>query len=150
MSNSVRPYRQQPTRVLHPQDSPGKNTGVGCYFLLHLDFKVPVKLTTTMEGEGKRKKKKSKSIYRIRSQNIRIINVFFWVTAVRVLSLSGSHSLPHLPRMPSHCANLGPAVETAHILIWSYSCMFLPLMSTAIRTSGFSFVGALNDLLYIK
>ena len=58
MSNSVRPYRQQPTRVLHPQDSPGKNTGVGCYFLLHLDFKVPVKLTTTMEGEGKRKKKK--------------------------------------------------------------------------------------------
>ena len=25
---------QQPTRVLHPWDSPGKNTGVGCHFLL--------------------------------------------------------------------------------------------------------------------
>ena len=34
MSDSVRPYRQQPTRLHHPWDSPGKNTGVGCHFLL--------------------------------------------------------------------------------------------------------------------
>ena len=34
MSNSVQPHRQQPTRFLHPWDSPGKNTGVGCHFLL--------------------------------------------------------------------------------------------------------------------
>ena len=34
MSDSVRPYRQQPTRLLCPWDSPGKNTGVGCHFLL--------------------------------------------------------------------------------------------------------------------
>ena len=34
MSNSVRPHRQQPTRLCRPQDSPGKNTGVGCHFLL--------------------------------------------------------------------------------------------------------------------
>ena len=34
MSNSVRPYRWQPTRLPHPWDSPGKNTGVGCHFLL--------------------------------------------------------------------------------------------------------------------
>ena len=34
MSNSVRPQRQQPTRLLHPWASPGKNTGVGCHFLL--------------------------------------------------------------------------------------------------------------------
>ena len=34
MSNSVRPHRQQPTRLPHPWDSPGKNTGVGCHFLL--------------------------------------------------------------------------------------------------------------------
>ena len=34
MSNSVRPRRQQPTRLPHPWDSPGKNTGVGCHFLL--------------------------------------------------------------------------------------------------------------------
>ena len=27
-------FRQQPTRLLCPWDSPGKNTGVGCHFLL--------------------------------------------------------------------------------------------------------------------
>ena len=34
VSNSVRPHRQQPTRLSHPWDSPGRNTGVGCHFLL--------------------------------------------------------------------------------------------------------------------
>ena len=29
-----RPQRQQPTRLPRPWDSPGKNTGVGCHFLL--------------------------------------------------------------------------------------------------------------------
>ena len=28
------PHRQQPTRLLRPWDSPGKNTGMGCHFLL--------------------------------------------------------------------------------------------------------------------
>ena len=34
MSDSVQPHRQQPTRLHRPWDSPGKNTGVGCHFLL--------------------------------------------------------------------------------------------------------------------
>ena len=34
MSDSVRPHRWQPTRLPCPWDSPGKNTGVGCHFLL--------------------------------------------------------------------------------------------------------------------
>ena len=34
MSDSVWPRRRQPTRLPHPWDSPGKNTGVGCHFLL--------------------------------------------------------------------------------------------------------------------
>ena len=34
MSDSVRPHRQKPTRLPCPWDSPGKNTGVGCHFLL--------------------------------------------------------------------------------------------------------------------
>ena len=34
MSDSVRPHRWQPTRLPHPWDSPDKNTGVGCHFLL--------------------------------------------------------------------------------------------------------------------
>ena len=34
VSNSVRHHRHQPTRLPHPWDSPGKNNGVGCHFLL--------------------------------------------------------------------------------------------------------------------
>ena len=34
MSDSVRPHRRQPTSLSRPWDSPGKNTGVGCNFLL--------------------------------------------------------------------------------------------------------------------
>ena len=33
-SDSVQPHRWQPTRLPHPWDSPGKNSGVGCHFLL--------------------------------------------------------------------------------------------------------------------
>ena len=31
----TRPHRRKPTRLPRPWDSPGKNTGVGCHFLLH-------------------------------------------------------------------------------------------------------------------
>ena len=34
MSDILRPYGPQPTRVLYPWDSPGTNTRVGCYSLL--------------------------------------------------------------------------------------------------------------------
>jgi len=52
--------------------------------------------------------------------------------------------------MPSNIVLIsGPAVGAPQILIWSYSCVLLPPMSTAIRATEFSFVGALNVLLYI-
>ena len=34
VSDSVQPHRWQPTRLPRPWDSPGKNTRVGCHFLL--------------------------------------------------------------------------------------------------------------------
>ena len=34
VSGSVRPHRRQPTRLPRPWDSLGKNSGVGCHFLL--------------------------------------------------------------------------------------------------------------------
>ena len=34
VSDSVWPHRRQPTRLPRPRDSPGKNAGVGCHFLL--------------------------------------------------------------------------------------------------------------------
>ena len=39
---TLRPHRRQPTRLPRPWDSPGKNTGVGCHFLLQCR-KVKVK-----------------------------------------------------------------------------------------------------------
>ena len=43
MSDSVWPHRRQPTRLPHPWDSLGKNTGVGCHFLLQC-MKVKIKM----------------------------------------------------------------------------------------------------------
>ena len=39
---TLQPHRQQPTRLPRPWDSPVKNTGVGCHFLLQC-----------MKGKGK-------------------------------------------------------------------------------------------------
>ena len=45
MSNSMQPHRRQPTGLPRPWDSPGKNTGVGCHFLLQcMKVKMKVKL----------------------------------------------------------------------------------------------------------
>ena len=41
VSDSVRPHRQQPTRLPRPWDCPGKSTGVGCHCLLW-----PIRMTT--------------------------------------------------------------------------------------------------------
>jgi len=98
-------------------------------------------------GRGKSEKKNPKeSTKQVKTKNNKC---FSWVTAVRVFSLAGCHSPPHLPRRPSNTVlNSGPAVGEAQILIWSYSCVFLSPVSTAIRASVFSFVGALSVLLY--
>jgi len=76
---------------------------------------------------------------------------FLWVSAVRILFLSGSHSPPYLLKVPSNTVLIsGLAVGATQILIWSCSSVFYPPMSTAIYgTNAFSFVGALSNLLYI-
>ena len=108
---------------------------------------MPIKLTTTTEG-GRKRKKKSKRIYRT-SQNIRIINVCLESLLSEYFPALGV--TVHLTSLgcPPTLLISGPAVGTPQVLIWSYSCVFLPPMSTAVRASAFSFVGALNDLLYI-
>ena len=47
MSDSVRPHGLQPTRLLRPWDSAGKNTGVGCHCLLRVWTLTMKKLCTT-------------------------------------------------------------------------------------------------------
>ena len=51
VSDSVRPRRRQPTRLLCPWDSPGKNTGVGCHFLLRNIYWIPIK-TLRLKSKG--------------------------------------------------------------------------------------------------
>ena len=41
VSDSVRPYGLQPTRLLCPWDTAGKNTGVGCHALLQGNLPDP-------------------------------------------------------------------------------------------------------------
>ena len=75
---------------------------------------------------------------------------FSWVTAVSVLSIAGGHSPPRPPGVPSNTVLVsGPAVGATQTLIWSYFCVFLPPMYTAIGNSAFSFVGALSVLFYL-
>ena len=58
---------------------------------------VPIKATTTTKG-GKKGKKIQKNLQnKSKHKNNKC---FYWVTAVRVLSLIGSHSPPDLPRCP--------------------------------------------------
>ena len=56
--------------------------------------------------------------------------MFFLSHCCQSLSLAGSHSPPHLPRMPSNTVLVsGPAVGAAQILIWSTpvcSCLQCP------------------------
>ena len=111
-------------------------------------FHIANKIDNCNRGGGKELEKKSKRIYRT-SQNIRIIKFFLELLLSESFPSLGV-SPPYLPRMPSNTVLIsGPAVGAAQILIWSYSCVCLPPMSAAIRASMFSFVGALNGLLYI-
>ena len=44
MSNSLQPHGLEPTRLLHPWNFPGKNTGVGCHFLLLIQTQISIKM----------------------------------------------------------------------------------------------------------
>ena len=74
---------------------------------------MPIKLTTTTEGEKKRIKKKKKIQKNVQNKSKhKNDKCFSWVTAVRVLFLTGSHSLPHLPKIISSTVLIsGPACE---------------------------------------
>ena len=108
---------------------------------------MPIKSTTTTEGgnRGAEKGKKYKKIYK----TSRKISVFLESLLSESFPVQESQfTLP--PWMPSSTVLIsGPAVGAAQILIWSYSRVFVPSMSIAIRASVVSLVGALNGLLYI-
>ena len=53
VSDSSRPHGLQPTRLLCPWDSPGKNTGVGCHFFLQC-VKVKCESEVTQSSDPQR------------------------------------------------------------------------------------------------
>ena len=52
MSDSLRPHELQPTRLLRPQDPPGKSTGVGCHCLLQKHQRRHPKPLLLPQGSG--------------------------------------------------------------------------------------------------
>ena len=55
VSDSVRPHRRQPTRLPRLWDSPGKNTGVGCHFLLQcMKVKSESEVSHSVVSDSKR------------------------------------------------------------------------------------------------
>ena len=57
MSDSMRPHKRQPTRLRRPWDSPGRNTRVGCHFLLlrpspKMHVQLFAKMDSTAEACG--------------------------------------------------------------------------------------------------
>ena len=107
MSDSVWPYRQMPTRLPHPWDSPGKNTGVGCHFLLQC-----------MKGKGK-----GKSLSRVR------LLATPWTAAYQAPPSMGFSRQEYWSRVPlpspklifSACANK----TWLHYLNWSLHSPYL-------------------------
>ena len=75
------------------------------------------KIDNYNRGGKKKREKKIQKILQNKSKN-KNNKCFSWVTAVRVLSLAGSHHPPHLPSMSSNTVLIsGPAVGAAEILI---------------------------------
>ena len=83
------------------------------------------------------------------SQNIRMINVFLELLLSESFSSLGvTVHLTYLGCPLNTVLISGPVAGAAQILVWSYSCVFLPPVSTAIRTSVFSFVTSQCPFIY--
>ena len=105
------------------------------------------------KATAEKKKKKKKEILKQLPNKLKYKNnkCFSSIPAVSVLFLTVSHSPAHLPRMLSTTGLVsGPVVGAAQTLIWFYSGMFLPLISTSTSASAFSIQGTLTVLLYIR
>ena len=84
LSDSERPHRLQPTRLLRPWDFPGRSTGVGCHCLLHIALTglyqfpisatlVPINFKWMLHGEKHRKPKNALPWTKTIRRNIRLV-----------------------------------------------------------------------------
>ena len=115
-----------------------------------MDFLVVNKIDKYSRG-GKRVRgrKKCRNIYRT-IKKIKIIGVFLESLLSESFPSLGDTVLLTSLGCPPTLLISGSTVGAAQFLIWSYCCVFLPPMSTAIKASAVSFVGALDVLLNIS
>ena len=104
MSDSVRPHRRQPTRLPRPWDSPGKNTGVGCHFLL----------------QCMKMKSESKSLSRVR------LFATQWIAAYQAPLSMGFSRQEYWSGLPLPSLEVCPSPTQIHILK-SFKALSLPL-----------------------
>ena len=69
VSDSLRPHGLQPARLLYPWGFPGKNTGVGCHFLLQRIFPRSY-LTSAIFPSNEISLNMRKTLYKLKLRNI--------------------------------------------------------------------------------
>ena len=79
MSDSLQPHGLQPSRLFYPWDSPGKNTEVGCHFLLQGIFPT--------QGSNLGLPHCRKTLYRLSHQEDLVM---WWKLSVKETQCSGS------------------------------------------------------------
>ena len=119
MSDSVWPHRRQPTRLPHPWESPGKNTGVGCHFLLQC-MKVKSEsevaqscLTLVTPQTAAHQAPRSMGLSRQK----------YWSG----VPLSYDQPKRHIKRQRHYFANKGPSSQSygfssSHVWMWELDC----------------------------
>ena len=133
----MRPHRWQPTRLLCPQDSPGKNTQVGCHFLL------PPKRITVLKcihnASPIRCTDHSKSVKKMEKISILI----FWMSFSISLNHSGKSSFCRSTRRsPCHW----PAcIDFSLLMLFSFSFSISWLLLTAVGNAWYFLFSHTSD-----
>ena len=84
VSNFVRPHRWQPTRLLCPWDFPGKNTGVGCRFLLQIFSLGTLKTKQNKTKKNKKKTSESWTVKKAEGRRIDAFELWCWRRRLRI------------------------------------------------------------------
>ena len=75
MSDSLQPFGLEPTRLLCPWDSPGKNTEAGCHFLLQIQGRNFLFVLFCLYTRGNQYKKINNNVYSLEKiLNVKIEN----------------------------------------------------------------------------
>ena len=137
MSDSVQPHRQQPTKLPCPWDSPGKNTGVGCHFLLQC-MKVKSESEVTQScltlSDPMDCSLPGSSVHGI--FQVRVLEwsaIAFSIHTVKCMLMPLSQFIPLF--LPSLC----PQVHSLHLILYFCPASFFQMLYIFINYLFFSF-----------